>query len=457
MGPGRSRPGPVRHLEPPPPMPGPSPIARLAALAVAAFACVALAGCGGSGGAASTTAEDPAEAATSEGPRAADERTVHAVLPLRSSRRDYGDMVQAMRLALADSGGRAGAVRVRLVVQDDAPLTGPAAEAASRRAAVRAAADPRALAVLGSASSGKFAEMAPVLNRAGLLQVAIISTAVRLTKRADGTAFPPADIAPTGRRTVVRVVPDDSVQARALVEYMEGEGVSAVEIVHDGGTYGEGLARGVAAEARRRGLRVAGIRLADSRAPAAQARRISLGHGQDSRRWALLTAMNDDDIMRAMAAATTAADPSAVVFVPDAGALASFHGYLGPLERRVYITTYGLPPGNYGPRGVEITARLRELMGHVPPPNALFAYEAMQLALSSIARGGPTAAAAARPIAAQRRAVVRAAFATRDRASVIGTYSISITGDTTTELYGGYRVENGDLVRGRAINTGAVR
>lgn len=436
-------------------MPGPSLIARLAALAVAGLACAALAGCGG--GSASTVAEGPTMAPASEGALTADERTVHAVLPLRSSRRDYGDMVQAMRLALADAGGRAGAVRVRLVVQDDAPLTGPRAEAASRRAAARAASDPRALAVLGSASSGKFAEMAPVLNRAGILQVAIISTAVRLTKRADGTAFPPADIAPTGRRTVVRVVPDDSVQARALVEYMKEEGVSAVEVVHDGGTYGEGLAMDVAAEARRRGLRVAGIQLTDARSPAAQARRISLGHGRDARRWALLTAMNDDDTMRAMAAATTAADPSAVVFVPDAGALASFYGDLGPVERRVYITTYGLPPGNYGPRGVEVTARLRKALGHTPPPNALFAYEAMDLALSSIARGVPNATAAARPIAAQRRAVVRAAFATHDRASVIGTYSIGITGDTSTELYGGYRVEDGSLVRGRAINTGAVR
>lgn len=436
-------------------MPGTSPIARAAAMTVAALACAALAGCGGS------TAAEPPEGLTvapaPAGSEAADVRTVHAVLPLGSSRRDYGDMVQAMKMALSDAGGRAGAVRVRMVVQDDAPLTGPGAEAASRRAAVRAAADPRALAVLGSASSGKFAEMAPVLNRAGILQVAIISTAVRLTKRRDGTAFPPADMAPTGRRTVVRVVPDDSVQARALVEYMTGEGVSAVEVVHDGGTYGEGLAMDVAAEARRRGLRVAGIRRADSRSPAAQARRISLRHGQDSRRWALLTAMNDDDTMRAMAAATTAADPSAVVFVPDAGALASFHGDLGPVERRVYITTYGLPPGNYGPRGVEVTARLREALGHTPPPNALFAHEAMDLALSSIARGVPTPAAAARPIAAQRRAVVRAAFATHDRASVIGTYSIGITGDTSTELYGGYRVEGGDLVRGRAINTGAVR
>lgn len=437
-------------------MPGSALTARLVALAVAALACTALAGCGGD------AAPDPAGGGLTVAPAsaaslAADVRTVHAVLPFSSSRRDYGDMLAAMRMALEDAGGTAGVVRVRMVVQDDAPLTGPAAQAASRRAARRAASDPRALAVIGSASSGKFAAMAPVLNRAGLLQVAVISTAVRLTKRGDGTAFPPRDIAPTGRRTVVRVVPDDSVQARALVEYMMGEGVSAVEVVHDGGTYGEGLARDVAAEARRQGLRVAGVQLADTRAPAAQAREISLRHGQDSRRWALLPAMNDDDTMRAMAASAAAADPSAVVFVPDSGALASFYGNLGAIERRVYITTYGLPPGNYGPRGVEVTARLRKRIGHTPPPNALFAYEAMDLVLASIARGVSTTAAASRPIGAQRRAVVRAAFATRDRASAIGTYSISITGDTTTELYGGYRVENGNLVRGRAINTGAVR
>jgi hypothetical protein len=42
---------------------------------------------------------------------------------------------------------------------------------------------------------------------------------------------------------------------------------------------------------------------------------------------------------------------------------------------------------------------------------------------------------------------------TTDRASVIGTYSVGLTGDTSNTLFGAYRVEDAALVRGRAIDT----
>ena len=53
---------------------------------------------------------------------------------------------------------------------------------------------------------------------------------------------------------------------------------------------------------------------------------------------------------------------------------------------------------------------------------------------------------------ARRSKVVAALFATRDRRSVLGTYSINHQGDTTLRRYGVYRIVDGRLVFWTAIS-----
>ncbi len=53
---------------------------------------------------------------------------------------------------------------------------------------------------------------------------------------------------------------------------------------------------------------------------------------------------------------------------------------------------------------------------------------------------------------AQRSRVIAALFATRDRHSAVGTYSIEPDGDTTLARYGVYRIVGGRLVFWRAID-----
>ena len=50
-----------------------------------------------------------------------------------------------------------------------------------------------------------------------------------------------------------------------------------------------------------------------------------------------------------------------------------------------------------------------------------------------------------------RSKVLRAIFDTRDRRSVLGTYSITPTGDTTIRRYGVWRVVDGNLVFWKAM------
>ena len=59
----------------------------------------------------------------------------------------------------------------------------------------------------------------------------------------------------------------------------------------------------------------------------------------------------------------------------------------------------------------------------------------MQLALDAIKRSGT----------GSKEDVLKAIFATKDRASVLGTYSIDENGDTTLTDYGVYNIEGGEL------------
>jgi branched-chain amino acid transport system substrate-binding protein len=74
-------------------------------------------------------------------------------------------------------------------------------------------------------------------------------------------------------------------------------------------------------------------------------------------------------------------------------------------------------------------------------PYAIYGYAAMTLMLRAIDR----ATDHGRRVA-DRAKVLRAIFATRDRHSVLGTYSIERNGNTTLGRYGAYRVVGGRLV-----------
>jgi branched-chain amino acid transport system substrate-binding protein len=71
----------------------------------------------------------------------------------------------------------------------------------------------------------------------------------------------------------------------------------------------------------------------------------------------------------------------------------------------------------------------------------LYGYEAMRLALDAAASG-------------TREGAIDAVFATRDRDSVLGRYSIDGKGDTTLSTYGVYRIApGGALVFDHAVDS----
>ena len=109
---------------------------------------------------------------------------------------------------------------------------------------------------------------------------------------------------------------------------------------------------------------------------------------------------------------------------------------------RVKVTVATLAPDEYPPEGKKFfEAFSQEYDEKHPDPYAVYGYEAMELALDAIRRSKTGA----------RADVVKALFATRDRQSVLGTYSIDANGDTSLTDYGTYTIKDGNLQFDRTI------
>jgi branched-chain amino acid transport system substrate-binding protein len=115
------------------------------------------------------------------------------------------------------------------------------------------------------------------------------------------------------------------------------------------------------------------------------------------------------------------------------------------IDPRVVLTSPTLGVNEYPPSARAFNIAYKRRFG-MPEPDAILGYEAMSLMLDAIERatvGGTEPA--------ERAQVRTAIFATHDRHSVLGTYSINRNGDTTLQRYGVYGIAGGRLVFREAI------
>ena len=131
-------------------------------------------------------------------------------------------IVNGAKLALAQARGRAGRFTVRYISLDDSTAQSgtwdPGRTAANAREAAR---DPKAVYYIGEFNSDASEVSMPILNRAGVPQVSPASTYVGLTTNEPGSLpGEPNKYFPTGRRTFLRIVPLDTLQAAALIDLM---------------------------------------------------------------------------------------------------------------------------------------------------------------------------------------------------------------------------------------------
>ncbi len=409
--------------------------AAIATIGVGAALAAGLAGCGGDDGAATTSAG----ASATTGKRV----KIYSSQPLQGATRGQAQsVINGEKLALRDAGGKGGKCPVDYVALDDSTAAAaqwdPGAVSANAR---KALGDDATIAYLGEFNSGASAVSLPILNEAPILQVSPSNTYVGLTKSAGAEPGEPDKYYPTGERSYGRVVPADHIQAAAVVRYMEDEGVSKLYILNDKEVYGSGIARTVESGAKAAGIDVItndGIdtKAANQRGLAAKIARSGANgfffggntYGGAIQLW--------KDIY--------AANPAIKLFGPDGVAEESFYAEVGDPGRNTFITVSTLPQKYYPPAAQAFFKAYETAYGKPPETYGIYGYEAMSVVLDAMARAKDCA---------DRGQVRDAFFATKDRSSVLGTYSIDADGDTTLTQYGGYRVQGDKLVFDRVINT----
>jgi len=147
----------------------------------------------------------------------------------------------------------------------------------------------------------------------------------------------------------------------------------------------------------------------------------------------------------------SAAIPNAKLYGPDGVAESGFSdpkegGIPASVAEKVKVTVATLNPESYPPEGQEFFQQFEQEYGDKnPDPYAIYGYEAMRLVLDAIERAGST----------DKADVLKALFETKDRESVLGTYSIDENGDTTLTDYGVYTIEDGELTFDKTVKAGA--
>ena len=239
-------------------------------------------------------------------------------------------------------------------------------------------------------------------------------------------------------------MPKDTIQGAALATIMKEDGCTNVAIANDKEVYGAGLARNVESAAKGQGLKIdfnEGIdpKAANYRSLASRAK----GDGVDCFAFSGTTSNNAAQIFKDFSAAI----PDAKLYGPDGVAEAAFTdpkegGIPSSVGAKTTLTVATLAPDKYPPEGQEFFKQYGEKYGDdTPDPYAIYGYEAMNLALDAIKRAG----------SGDKEKILEALFATKDRKSVLGTYSIDENGDTSLTDYGVYKIEGGELTFDKTV------
>jgi branched-chain amino acid transport system substrate-binding protein len=367
--------------------------------------------------------------------------TVYSSLPLQgASRPQTTALVNGIKLALDQAGGKAGDFTVKYESLDDSTAqAGSWTPEATQANALKAAGDDSTGVYIGEFNSGASAVSIPILNEAGVPQISPANTAVGLTSDEPG-ANPgePDKYYPAGTRTYTRIVPKDTIQGAAVATLMKEDGCTKVFMTNDKEVYGAGLAKNIQGAADTQGLDIVANDAIDKNAPnyrslASKAK----GAGADCFVYSGITANNAVQLYKDFSAAL----PEAKLYGPDGVAESGFSdpkegGIPADVASKVKVTVATLSPDEYPPEGQEFFDQFAEKYGDdSPDPYAIYGYEAMRLALDAIERSGDGA----------KENIVKALFETKDRESVLGTYSIDENGDTTLTDYGVYTIDGGEL------------
>ena len=173
-------------------------------------------------------------------------------LPRTGSAKGQTDtIVDGIRLAIDDYGGKVGDFAIDFLDMDDATAAAGQWDSSSETAnAQKAAADPDVMVFIGPYNSGAAKVSMPILNENGLLQISPACTWPGLTKKIPGVEpNEPECYRKTDKKTFCRVCPTDDTQGPLSADFAakstaeKGLGVKSVYILDDKELYGAGIAK----------------------------------------------------------------------------------------------------------------------------------------------------------------------------------------------------------------------
>ncbi len=370
---------------------------------------------------------------------------VYSSLPLQgASRPQTTAMVDGIKLALDQAGGKAGDVTIKYTSLDDSTAqAGTWTPEATQANARRVAGDDAAVAYIGEFNSGASAVSIPILNEVPIAQISPANTAVGLTSDepgADTEAGEPDIYYPTGERHYLRIVPKDTIQGAALATVMKKDGCTTTYILNDKEVYGAGLARNIEAAAKAQGLEVAGNEGIDPKAANFRSQASTIADaGADCFVFSGITANGAVQLYKDVSAAV----PDAKLYGPDGVAESGFAdpkegGIPADVAAKTKVTVATLSPDEYPEEGQKFFSDFESEYGEPnPDPYAIYGYEAMKLVIDTCTELGADCT--------DRAAMIEGLFNTKGRESVLGTYDIDENGDTTLTDYGVYSIEGGEL------------
>ncbi len=304
--------------------------------------------------------------------------------------------IAGAQLALAEHGTRLGRYRITLSVLNDATAASNGWDPSQATVnAHQAAQDTSTIGYIGDFTSGATAISLPILNRAGIPQVSPTGGAVGLTSSASGASpGEPAKYYPSGKRTFVRVAPNDAVEAAVAVRTQERLGCRSRFVLQDGTVDAEDAVISYVLAAQAAGLHVLGVQSFQRQATD------YVGLADGLARLApdcVLIAGTDERSAARVVTAVARSLPAARIFATSAladGVFAdpAYGGVPLAFDPRVVVFSPALSASSYPQSGRAFLARYERTYG-ASAPQAIFGYEAMSLMLAAITRRPITAAA----------------------------------------------------------------
>jgi branched-chain amino acid transport system substrate-binding protein len=277
-----------------------------------------------------------------------------------------------------------------------------------------------AIAYIGEIAPGASADTLGITNARDLLQVSPTDTAVELTRFNPAIPGSPTRYygsLKTYGRTFARVVPTTALEAKAQIGKMQALGVKRLDVTSDGTPYGDAIAALV-----RTGASTARITV------------VSSPSGSD----AMFYGGADQAAAARTFTSATGSNPNLKLFGPSALDGPALTGGLTSGNPSLYISVPGLLAKNLSPAAQKFVSDFQTAYHRSPLPQAIFGYEAVASVIDVLKEAGGSAN--------NRSTVVRDFFAIKNRASILGTYSIDAGGDTNISPFVFEHLRAGALV-----------